>query len=74
MVCLSMEGGGLGIWRLGLFNLALLGKWLWRFKKEVNHLWRQVIATKYGVARGWCTRAVKGTHGSGIWKNIRAGA
>ena len=44
-----MEVGGLGIRRFGLFNQALLGKWLWRFGREGNSLWRQVIATKYGV-------------------------
>ena len=60
----------------GLFNQALLGKWLWRFGEEVNHLWRQVIATKYGeVSGGWCTRTrvVRGTHGCVLWKNIRKG-
>ena len=42
---------------------------------EVTHLWRQVIASKYGEASGgWCTRVVRGTHGCGIWKNIRKGA
>ena len=74
-VCLPMEEGGLGIWRAGLFNQALLGKWLWRFRKEVHRLWRQVIATKYGVnSGGWCTRDVRGTYGYGMWKNIRVGA
>ena len=43
-----VEIGGLGIRKIGLFNQALLGKWLWRFRKEAIHLWRQVIATKYG--------------------------
>ena len=43
-----MEAGGLGIQRIGLFNQALLGKWLWHFGKEVTHLWHQVIDTKYG--------------------------
>jgi hypothetical protein len=28
-ICSPMQGGGLGIWNLGNFNLALLGKWLW---------------------------------------------
>ena len=37
-VCLPVEAGGLGIWRIGLFNQALLGK-LWRFGKESNRLW-----------------------------------
>ena len=56
---LPMEAGGLGIRRVGLFNQALLGKWLWRFGKEDHRLWRQVIATKYGVdSGGWCTRDV----------------
>ena len=47
-----MEAGGLGIRRIGVFNQALLGKWLWRFGNEVTHLWRKVIATKYGEASG----------------------
>ena len=70
-----MEDGGLRIRRVGLFNQALLGKWLWHFGKESNRLWRQVIATKYGEARGgWCTRSIRGTHGYGMWKSIREGA
>ena len=74
-VCLLMEEGDLGIRRVGLFNQVLLGKWLWCFGKEVHRLWRQVIATKYGVdSGGWCARDFRGTHGCGIWKNIRAGA
>lgn len=58
-VCLPVEDGGLGIRRVGLFNQVLLGKWLWRFGKEGNMLWCQVIAAKYGETRGgWCTRIV----------------
>ena len=34
-----VEIGGLGIWKIGLFNQTLLGKWLWRFGKEATHLW-----------------------------------
>ena len=70
-----VEVGGLGIQRIRLFNQALLRKWLWHFGNEVTHLWLQVIATKYGeTSGGWCTRVVKGTHGCGVWKNIRKGA
>ena len=59
-----VEASGLGIWKIGLFNQALLEKWLWCFGKEVTHLWWQVIASKYREASGgWCTRVVRGTHG-----------
>lgn len=53
----------------------MLRKWLWHFGEEVNHLWHQVIATKYGeLSGGWCTKVVRGTHDCGLWKNIRKGA
>ena len=65
----------MGIRKIGLFNQALLRKWLWQFGKDATHLWHQVIATKYGEdSGGWCTRVVRGTHGCGLWKNIRKGA
>ena len=67
-----VEAGDLGIRKIGFFNQVLLGKWLWCFGKEVTHLWRQVIATKYGEGSGgWCSRVVRGTHGCGLWKSIR---
>ena len=51
-VCWVVEAGGLGIRRIGLFNQALLGKWLCQFVCETNRLWRQVIPTKYGETSG----------------------
>ncbi|XP_065627152.1 uncharacterized protein LOC112033876 isoform X2 [Quercus suber] len=50
-VCLPRELGGLGIWKLAHFNQALLGKWLWRYGHETSHLWRRVIAMKYGEGK-----------------------
>ena len=38
-VCMLVEVGQLGVRRNGLFNQALLRKWLWRFGKESNRLW-----------------------------------
>ena len=48
IVCASLSSGGLGIKNLIIFNVALLGKWLWRFGQERDALWRQVIEVKYG--------------------------
>ena len=55
-----------------LFNRALLGKWLWRYGKEENAYWRQIICSKYGSSHGgWTTREVAGPHGFSLWKHIR---
>ena len=49
---ISIANGGLGIRKLTTFIKALLGKWLWRFGKEEDRLWRRVVASKYGVDLG----------------------
>lgn len=48
-ICKTKEEGGLGIKNLGLFNKALLGKWVWRLVTEEERLWVRVIKSKYGV-------------------------
>ena len=32
------------------FNIALLGKWIWRLGYEKQGLWKEVLDSKYG---GW---------------------
>ncbi|RVX07693.1 hypothetical protein CK203_021947 [Vitis vinifera] len=40
-------------------NIALLGKWLWRFPRERNGLWHKVIASIYGThPNGWDANTV----------------
>jgi len=49
-VCESKDKGGLGVIDKRKFNLALLGKWIWRLKSEKRSLWKNIIDSKYG---GW---------------------
>jgi hypothetical protein len=73
-VCSPIPYGGLGVKNLCLFNKALLGKWLWRFGAEDSHLWRRVIAAKYGEEwGGWQSKPYRGSHGCGLWKSISVG-
>lgn len=39
-VCLGVRDGGLGVKNLSLVN-RVLGKWLWRYMKDRNALWRR---------------------------------
>uniref|UniRef100_A0A2N9EW14 Reverse transcriptase domain-containing protein n=1 Tax=Fagus sylvatica TaxID=28930 RepID=A0A2N9EW14_FAGSY len=73
-VCSLVDQGGLGVRKVNVINRALLAKWMWRFGREEDHLWRRVIAAKYGVEwGGWISKKVKGAHGCGLWKGILSG-
>jgi len=55
-------------------NEALKSKWLWRFAKDEDVLWRKVIALKYGVDNsGWWSKKSPNAHGVGCWKSILGG-
>jgi hypothetical protein len=72
-ICLPIPEGGLGIRHLVPFNKALLGKWHWRFAKEKNAFWREVIVSKYGSGRGdWSSKEARGGHGVSLWKHIQS--
>ncbi|RVX05015.1 putative mitochondrial protein [Vitis vinifera] len=54
IVCKSRVKGGLGFGKISLRNLALLGKWLWRYPRKSTTLWHQVILSIYGThTNGW---------------------
>lgn len=47
IICLKNEDGGLGVRRLKKFNLARLGKWVWRILEESESLWYRVLCARY---------------------------
>ncbi|WJZ91178.1 hypothetical protein VitviT2T_010276 [Vitis vinifera] len=54
VLCKPKTIGGLGFGNISWRNLALLGKWLWRYLREGSALWHQVILSIYGShSNGW---------------------
>ncbi|RVW32120.1 putative ribonuclease H protein [Vitis vinifera] len=71
MVCADKEKGGLGLRKFACLNKALLGKWIWRFARAKEDLWKKVLEAKYGQEDfGWRTRKANGVFGVGVWKDI----
>ena len=57
VVCVDKEKGGLGLRKFACLNKALLGKWIWRFARAKEDLWKKVLEAKYGQEDfGWRTR------------------
>lgn len=67
-VCKEKSDGGLGIKNLRAFNLALLGKWLWRLRIEKTDLWYKVLVGRYGGVDGQVDAS--GQKGSRWWRDI----
>ncbi|XVF18957.1 hypothetical protein REPUB_Repub11eG0068800 [Reevesia pubescens] len=73
IVCSPKSVGGLGIINLKQKNLALLGKWYWRFATDDNALWKKLLTSKYNVTgRVWCLSDFPAVNCSYVWKNIIA--
>lgn len=47
-VCKLEDKGGLGIKDLRVFNLALVGKWVWRVLNSEEMLWVRILKSRYG--------------------------
>lgn len=75
VLCKSMKEGGLGIRDLGLFNRALLRKWIWRFLTEKDNLWAMVLKSRHGDLN-WGRSGEQGERGgrgnTGWWKMVVA--
>jgi hypothetical protein len=56
-----------------MFNRTLLRKFLWRYATKREALWRSMVKAKCGsMWVRWCSE-VFGSHGVGVWKNMRRG-
>ena len=70
LVCKPREFRGLGIVDPNLFNLALLGKWIWRLGSVKGDFWEEVLISKY---EGWRSLGEegKGKRSSLWWKDLK---
>ena len=48
VICKQKKEGELGVKDLYLFNLSLLGKWVWRLRSKDDPLWKRILRAKYG--------------------------
>ncbi|KAJ0797800.1 putative RNA-directed DNA polymerase [Helianthus annuus] len=68
-VTAPINRGGIGLASLKEVNIALLCKWIWRFKTEASNLWKDVIISIHGHNRSWNFIPVNNQL-SGVWKGI----
>ncbi|XP_071708378.1 uncharacterized protein [Rutidosis leptorrhynchoides] len=70
-VILSYGFGGLNIGSLKGKNLALIGKWWWRFKNEPNSFWAKIVTSIHGSGGLLNASDSLRTQGKGgVWVNI----
>ncbi|RVW95136.1 putative ribonuclease H protein [Vitis vinifera] len=71
-VCVGKEKGGLGLRKLVHLNKALHGKWVWRFARAKEEMWKRVLVAKYGQEEfGWRTKKANGAFGVGVGKGTK---
>ncbi|XP_071695771.1 uncharacterized protein [Rutidosis leptorrhynchoides] len=62
--------GGLNLGSLNSKNLALLGKWWWRFKIVTNSLWVRVIRSIFGPDGGLGSGGESSRAQASVWSNV----
>ena len=68
VILAEKEKGGLGVGSLSSLNLSLLAKWIWRFKRDPNTLWRNVINGLHNLGRKPLNKLAKKSL-NGVWYN-----
>nr|KAJ0195447.1 hypothetical protein LSAT_V11C700350330 [Lactuca sativa] len=68
-VLAAKERGGMGIGSLKAQNIALLGKWWWRFKNYPDSTWDEVIKAIYGSTGGFDRPSIAKRR-NGCWGTI----
>lgn len=72
LVTQPRERGGIGIKSLDSINKALRGKWIWRYRKQEESLWKCVVVEVWGREGrgGWCAKEVREPFCVGVWRGI----
>ncbi|RVW28348.1 Uncharacterized protein CK203_099758 [Vitis vinifera] len=71
IVCNPKAKGGVGFGKISIRNLALLGKWLWRYPRKGSTPWHQVILSIYGShSNGWDANTIVRWSHRCPWKAI----
>ena len=71
-ICSERRNRDLGVKNLSILNKALLNKWSWRYAREKEAWWVEVIRRKYGEEEGrWFSCFPRESYGVGLWKSLR---
>ncbi|KAK9070755.1 hypothetical protein SSX86_011157 [Deinandra increscens subsp. villosa] len=68
-LCIPIKDGGLGLKPLEIRNLAMIGKWYWRYKTDESGLWKKVVDGLHGNVSGQELVPVH-RRGQGVWCSI----
>ncbi|XP_039145636.1 uncharacterized protein LOC120282866 [Dioscorea cayenensis subsp. rotundata] len=71
-ICRSKEQGGWGILNLSVFNMALLGKWRWKFLSDSNWCCARVIKFNYNLT-SWNMFSLPRGRVSFFWSGVLKG-
>lgn len=70
LIQLPTKLGGFSVENLLHRNLALLLKWVWRYFREPNALWQQVIMNKYSYSPSFTIHDLEFISQGGPWNKI----